>query len=215
MAETLTRMKADSFRARLRLGLGFVGPVHIPEALTLRDSAITYLCDTLCVDGDLDLKGCVNLAALPRRLIVRGRLRIDGCARITSLPTTLRELFGLSARGCHGLTSVAPLVECHRSLILTGCTAMEPLSPELRVKGKVSLDNCRVDHDTVFIKTGAMPETVRIAAVGRKIGDTLDHPVLAGHPLLGAVITEAVEMEPWDGVFFYTDTSALIIPASG
>lgn len=72
MAERLTRMKADTFRARIRLGLGFDGPVHVPEPLTLRDTSVEFLCDALCVDGHLDIGGCVELGALPERLVVRG-----------------------------------------------------------------------------------------------------------------------------------------------
>jgi hypothetical protein len=211
MTEKLTRMKADTFRARLRLGLGFVGPVHVPENLKIRDTAITHLCDTLCVDGDLDLAGCVSLAALPERLIVRGKLIIDGCAQITGLLPTVRELFGLSAEGCHRLTSIEPLVECRGRLDLTGCTGMAPLPRGFTAIDRVTLDGCWIDDDSVFIRTSPMPETLRMAMVGRPIRDLLGHPVLAGHPVLDAVITDTLEMDLWSGVIFHADTSALVL----
>lgn len=211
MTEKLIRMKADTFRARLRLGLGFDGPVHVPESLRIRDTNVVHLCDALCVDGDLDLEGCVNLAALPERLIVRGRLIIDGCAKVARLPSTVRELFGFRAVGCAQLTSIDALVECRGRLDLRGCTAVAPLPPSFSALDKVTLDGCWIDDDSVFIGMGLMPDTILTASIGRRIGDLLGHRILAGHPVLDAKITDTLEMAQWGGVVFYANTSALVI----
>jgi hypothetical protein len=208
--EKLTRMKADTFRARLRLGLGFAAAVHVPENLKIRDTSITHLCDALCVDGDLDLGGCVNLRTLPERLVVRGRLIIDGCQEITGLPATLRELFGFSAVGCNKLTSIAPIVECRGRLDLAGCTGMSPLPPAFTAVGKVKFKDCWLDYDSVFIKLADLPTTLLSTLPGKRIGEVLAHPVLEGHPVLEAQITEVIEMDSWKGILLYADTSALI-----
>lgn len=207
--EKLVRMKADTFLARLRLGLGFAGPVHVPEDLTISDTAITHLCDTLCVDGNLNLTGCVNLRTLPARLIVRGKLTINDCREITSLPATLREVFGFRAANCSKLTSIAPIVECRGELDLTGCTAMAPLSPTFTAIGRARFSDCRITHASVFVKM-MMPEVIMNSLVGKRVGDVLSLSLLNGHPVLDAEITGMLEMEYWGGMILYADTSLLV-----
>ncbi len=212
MAEKLTRMKADTFRARLRLGLGFDGPVHVPEKLAVCDRNVEHLCDAICVDGDLNLSGCSNLESLPERLVVRGQLSISGCARITRLPQTVRELFGFKAVGCSDLKSITPLVECRGTLDLRGCESLDPLPPDFTAVGLIKLDGIRIDENSVFVQ-GQLPETIRQASIGKRIGDVVRHRILAGHRILDTVITDAFEMKLWDGVVFCADTSPMIIPS--
>lgn len=215
--EKLTRMKADTFRARLRLGLGFASAVHIPEDLKIRDTSITHLCDALYVDGNLDLEGCVSLHTLPKRLVVRGRLIIDGCHEITGLPVTLREVFGFSAVGCNKLISIDPIVECRGRLDLTNCTGMSPLPPAFTAVGKVKFKDCWLDDDSVFIKLTDLPATLLSTLPGKQIGQVLAHPILEGHPVLEGRITKALVIESWKGILLYADTSALVheLPKKG
>lgn len=212
MAEKLTRMKADTFRARLRLGLGFDDPVHVPEKLVVCDRNVEHLCDAICVDGDLNLSGCISLERLPERLVVRGQLSISGCERITRLPQTVRELFGFKAVGCSDLKSIAPLVECRGTLDLRGCGSVGALPTDFTAVDLIRLDGMRIDADSVFVH-GQLPETVRQASIGKRIGDVVRHRVLGDHRILDAVITDASEMKLWDGVIFYADTSQMIIPS--
>lgn len=212
MAETPACMTADTFKARLRLGHGFMEAVHVLEALKIEYSSITHLCDTLSVDGDLDLTGCVSLTTLPSQLTVRGRLIIDGCTQITTLPMGLRRLQGFSAIGCHQLKSIAPLLECHGSINLTGCSSMAPLSSDFRWKGKLTLSQCWIDSQAVFVETSALPDTVLAAALGRPIGDIISHPLLAGHPILDAVVIDTMDFPEFEMVIFFIDTLGLMIP---
>lgn len=189
-AARLIRMKADTFRATLRLGLGFKGPIHVPEELRIRDTGITQLCDTLCVDGDLDLTGCTNLETLPSRLIVRGELTIDRCSKITALPSTVREVFGFSAEGCDQLVSIDPIVECRGPLNVAGCKALAPLPPTFRAKDQVQLTGCLVTATSTTLDA-EVPETIMTGLPGRRLGALLDHAVLAMHPIRDAIITGA------------------------
>lgn len=208
-AEKLTRMKADTFRARLRLGLGFAGPVHVPETLKLRDTAVDRLCDTLCVDGDLDLAGCSNLEQLPERLIVRGKLILDGCAKLETLPPTLREVGALSAVDCPRLTSIAPVAECRGELTLLNCEAMQPLPPYFCAGTKVTVSNCTIYPDHLRFE-GSIPETLMIALPGRGLGEIIDHPLLTGHPVLTATIEKADHNEYLGKIMLEADYSALV-----
>lgn len=211
MPEKLTRLRADTFRARLRLGLGFDSPIHVPHDLTVCDGDIEHLCDAICVDGKLNLSGCVNLEALPERLVVRGELVITDCGKITRLPGTVRELFGLRASGCSALESIEPLARCHGELDLRGCEAMGAISSDFKAVGLVKLDGLRIDEDTIFVK-GSLPDVVKQASIGKKVGEVVSHRVLGDHPILNAVITDAGDMELWESVRFRADTSDLIIP---
>lgn len=183
----LTRMKADTFRATLRLDLGFRGPVHVPEAMKIRDTGIERLCEALCVDGDLDLRGCVNLRELPARLVVRGKLYIDGCVHITALPDSARELFGFSASGCSALTSISPLVECRGQLDLTGCPSISSLSPEFRAEEKVTLTDCVLRPDVVELKM-LLADSLVAALPGKSLRQIVIPPALALHPVLDAKV---------------------------
>ena len=207
--EKVTRMRADTFRATLRLGLGFAGPVHVPEKLKLLDTGTEQLCEALCVDGDLDLAGCTRLASLPERLVVRGRLVLDGCTRIAALPWATRELSGLSAVGCTALASLGSLVECRGDLKLVGCTAIGTLPPALRVADKVVLDGCVISAGKVSL-SARLPDTLLAALPGRTLGSLLHHPALVGHDLLNAVIERAALKQDWEVTDVELDTAALI-----
>ena len=62
------RMRADTFRAHLRLGLELPDLIYVPEGLKLSRSSVERLCEGLCVDGELALHTCARLIALPSRL---------------------------------------------------------------------------------------------------------------------------------------------------
>lgn len=209
-SETLTRMKADTFRARLRLGMGFASPVHVPETLKVRDTAITQLCDALCVDGDLDLRGCTRLQMLPARLVVRGELIIDDCPEIQELPASVRELRAFSAEGCHRLQSIASLVECRGPVDLTGCSSLEPLRPEFRAAVRVKFDGGDIFYNSVYIESAA-PQTILGVAPGRRIGELVSCRLLEKHPILQSTIISASAEESSGGVYLTADTSSLII----
>lgn len=186
----LVRMKADTFRATLRLGLGFKGPVHVPEALKVRDSGIEELCEALCVDGDLDLQGCSRLLTLPSKLVVRGRLRLDGCIGIKMLPTSVREVFGLSAKGCASLRTIESIVECRGTVDLRGCNELEPVSTTFQALEKVQIDGCTITP-TEFIIQHELRDVIIIALPGKRIRDVIESTILANHPVLNGVITNA------------------------
>lgn len=210
--DRLVRMKADTFRARLRLGMGMPSAVHVPEDLRLRDDAITSLCDALCVDGDLNLEGCTSLAALPPRLVVRGRLVIDGCVAIRELPSTVREVFGFSAQDCHMLKSIGSIVHCRGRLNLSGCQALGPLRPDFKAVGSAKLGQCSFVEGAVRLGM-ALPDAVQAAAIGMRVGEVVSHSALTGHPVLDARITDVRALREWSSTTVLdADTSALIIP---
>ena len=209
--EKLTRMKADTFRARLRLGLGFPSAVHVPESLKIQDTAVETLCDTLCVDGSLDLTGCANLRSLPARLVVRGKLTLDGCVQLTALPSSVREVFGFSAVGCELLTSIGSIVECRGRLDLTACTSLAPLADRFIATGRVTLSGCSFHHDCVVLPSGT-PETVMLSLPGRRLGDVISHRLLPDHPVFEAIISAAQHNAWLGGPALSADCSALVRP---
>ena len=204
----LVRMKADTFRATLRLGLGFKGPVHVPESLKIRDTAIDRLCHTLCVDGDLDLEGCTRLSTLPERLIVRGKLTIDGCVAIAALPLTVREVVGLSAVGCASLGSVASIMECRGPVDLTGCTALEALPPTFRATKKFVLDGAVIRPDRVDVSY-PIPDVLALALVSQPLRSAIAPSILARHPVLNALIKEVSAWPDGTGIRMHLDAGDL------
>ncbi|SOB79093.1 hypothetical protein SAMN06297144_0371 [Sphingomonas guangdongensis] len=138
-----------------------------------------------------------------------GKLTLDGCARIESLPPTVRELFGLSAVGCSLLASIGSLVECHGPLDLRGCDALAPLPADFKAVNCVELDGLWIGATFIALKC-QLPDVVREAAIGKRIGDVISHRILDNHRLLDVVISDARESMTWGGVVLDVDTSSMI-----
>ncbi len=204
-------MDAGTFRAVVRArGFRTGDAIHVTENLRVCDPAITRLCDHLKVSGDLNLSGCGSLQSLPDWLSVSGDLIVDDCKKLQRLPENLRKVNEFRARNCTALTSIEPLRLCRGPTTVTGCAMLQPLPSDFRSMCWVSLDGCTIHHHAICLE-GAVPDTVMIAAVGRRVGDLIDHRLLSGHSIKDEFITEVEFDEELNETCFYIDASSLVI----
>ncbi|WP_066016696.1 NEL-type E3 ubiquitin ligase domain-containing protein [Endozoicomonas atrinae] len=94
------------------------------------------------VEGNLFLRGCTGLTALPENLSVGGDLSLYGCTGLTALPENLSVGGDLSLAYCTGLTALPEHLSVGGNLFLTGCTGLTALPEHLSVGGKLSLYGC-------------------------------------------------------------------------
>lgn len=189
MAKKFIRMAAERVHERLRLGrLELHDAVHVPGDLTISDPAVAYLCNTLRVEGDLNLSGCTNLEALPEQLIVKGALIIDGCIHIKRLPSGMREVNDFSAMGCTALETLEPIGAFRGRVNLVGCAGLEPLAPDFSGTALVRINSCWIYPEAFYLEK-VLPETIISAAPGRRLGELIEHRLLSRHPIQDAIIT--------------------------
>ena len=123
----------------------FSNDVHyqVEGDLNLRGcTGLTALPEHLSVGGDLDLHGCTGLTALPEYLSVGDSLYLSGCTGLTALPGHLSVVDMLFLSGCTGLTALPELLSVRRFLDLHGCTGLTALSEHLSVGGDLDLEGC-------------------------------------------------------------------------
>ena len=94
------------------------------------------------VEGDLNLRGCTGLTALPEHLSVKGFLGLRGCTGLTALPEHLSVGGFLDLEGCTGLTALREHLSVGGFLDLEGCTGLTALPEPLSVGGGLNLSGC-------------------------------------------------------------------------
>ena len=94
------------------------------------------------VEGDLNLRGCTGLTALPEHLSVMGDLYLNGCTGLTALPEHLSVGGGLYLIGCTGLTALPGHLSVVDMLFLSGCTGLTALPEHLSVVDYLYLSGC-------------------------------------------------------------------------
>lgn len=114
--------------------------------------------DDLRVEGDLGLQGCTGLTALPDNLSVSECLYLMGCTALTALPD------GLSVVG---------------SLDIEDCTALTALPDDLSVGRSIFLSEIWLTSNEAILMDVTLPESIRTAAIGRRLGDLIDHWALS------------------------------------
>ena len=105
-------------------------------------NGLTALPEHLSVGGYLDLHGCTGLTALPEYLSVGGGLILSGCTGLTALPGHLSVVDILFLSGCTGLTALPEHLSVRGGLNLSGCTGLTALPEHLSVGGYLSLSDC-------------------------------------------------------------------------
>ena len=105
-------------------------------------NGLTALPEHLSVGGDLDLHGCTGLMALPEYLSVGGGLILSGCTGLTALPGHLSVVDMLFLSGCTGLTALPESLSVGGGLYLRGCTGLTALPEHLSVGGSLGLEGC-------------------------------------------------------------------------
>ena len=92
--------------------------------------------------GNLDLRGCTGLTALPEHLSVGGYLDLEGCTGLTALSEQLSVGRYLDLEGCTGLTALPENLSVTGTLRLSGCTGLTALPENLSVRGDLDLEGC-------------------------------------------------------------------------
>lgn len=133
--------------------------------------------DDLRVEGSLFLNGCTALTALPDGLSVGGFLYLEGCTGLTALPD------GLSVG---------------RSLYLKGCTSITALPEGLSVGGWICLDDLRLSKDQAMLINTPIAHSIRTTAIGRPLGDLVDHWAMSWNGMRDKIIESIDEDEDGD-----------------
>jgi hypothetical protein len=186
-------------------------------------TALTALPEGMRVEGDLDLRGCTALTTLPGGLKVYYWLDLSGCTALTTLPHDI-GLFGFAIlKGCTALAALPDGLNVSGYLELNDCTALtalpEQLSPgvyidlrgcaaltalpdSLCVVDTIILDKLRICRDSVTVTSSLVPETVRSAAIGHRLGDVIEHWALKYRGTANRIIRR-IKMD--EDVTFYWD----------
>lgn len=123
--------------------------------------------DDLRVERSLDLVGCTALTALPAGLSVDGFLYLEGCTGLTALPD------GLSVGDW---------------LYLIDCTALTALPDGLSVGGGICIDELHLSKDQAILRKVTLPESIRTTAIGRRLGELIDHWALSWNGMRDQII---------------------------
>jgi hypothetical protein len=185
-------------------------------------TALTALPEGMRVEGDLDLRGCTALTALPGGLQVYYWLDLAGCTALTALPDDI-SLFNfailngctaltalpnglkvsgyIELKGCTALTELPEKLGAGLYLDLRGCTALTAL-PDSMCVHEIMLDKLLICPDSVTLTSSSVPETVRSAAIGRRLGDVIEHWALKYRGTASRIIRR-IKMD--EDVTFYWD----------
>lgn len=126
------------------------------------------------VDGVLKLIDCTALTALPDGLSVGGFLYLEGCTGLTALPA------GLSVGD---------------SLYLIDCTALTALPDGIIVGEWICLDDLHLSKDQAILINNSLAQSIRTAAIGRRLGDLIDHWALSWNGMRDQIIESIEEDE--------------------
>lgn len=132
------------------------------------------------VDGVLQLED----------LNVNGCLDIHGCAELTALPEGLTDVRFLDLSGCTALTALPEGLIVFGRLNLEGCTAINALPKVLSVGGYLEIDKLTIGYDSVDLFATEIAETIRTLAIGRRLGDLIEHWVLTYNRIIESFCDE-------------------------
>ena len=158
--------------------------------------------DDLDVDRTVDLTGCTALTALPKGLKVGYHLCLSDCTRLTSLPEGLSVGLDLWISDCTALTSLPEGLSVGINLVVKGCTAVRTLPTRMQVGRSFVIDSLCIYNDSVTLMDKELPETVQNLAVGRRLGDVIDHWVLRDLGTAERIIEECEKDRLLGGVKF-------------
>ena len=107
---------------------------------------------------DLNLKGNLDITALPKKLCIIGTLNLEGCSNLTTMPEILKiesnfynvyehnfpveNKNSLNLKGCTSLTRLPRNLHIKKDLNLEGCTGLTSLPEGLIVEGDLNLKKC-------------------------------------------------------------------------
>lgn len=100
------------------------------------------LPEGLQVEGSLDLSDCINLEALPTGLQIEGDLKFSNCIRLNSLPADLLVYGNLDISSCIKLESLLSGLQVKGSLNVNGCINLKTLPEGLRIGRNLNLESC-------------------------------------------------------------------------
>lgn len=127
--------------------------------------------DDLRVEGVLELIGCTAITALPDGLSVGGFLYLEGCTGLTALPDSL---------------SVGDWI------YLIDCPALTALPDDISVGGGICIDELHLSKDQAILRKFTLPESIRTTAIGRRLGELIDHWALSWNGMRDQMI-ESIE----------------------
>lgn len=176
--------------------------LRVRESLDLYGcTALTALPDGLSVSGQIDLEGCTKLTALPDGLSVSEWLNLVDCTALTALPDGLSVRGSLCLDGCTSLTALPDGISVGGWLDLKGCTALTALPDGLSVGGWIFLDNLHISLNRAQLINVPIPHSIRTEAIGRRLGDLIDHWALSWNGMRDQII-ESIEEETKGGLVF-------------
>jgi len=168
--------------------------LHIYGDLELSGfSELTALPDGLSVRGYLDLEGCTALTALPDGLSVGGSIYLGGCTALTALPNGLSVGENLILDGCAALGVLPDGLSVGGNLDLEGCTALTALPDGLSVGEMIFLDNLHISSNRAQLINVPLAHSIRSAAIGRRLGDIVDHWALSWNGMRDQIIERIQE----------------------
>ena len=159
---------------------------------------LASLPENLTVGGNLQLKGCHSISALPERRHLGGDVSIESCCQFRRLPTDLEIAGNLTLKGCPNLTELparlrvsgdvrliaVPITQLPRELEVRGSLVLEsyrrvPQLPKGLEIGKDLIVRCCLDADVpedlrvgrhlIFDRCGGTVELPKSTSVGGNI----------------------------------------------
>ncbi len=176
--------------------------LSVGEDLYLRYcTALTNLPDGLIVEGWLNLVGCTALTALPDGLSAGRSLFLNGCTALTALPDDLSVGECLYLNDCTALTALPNGLSVEGSIDLEGCTALTAIPDDLSVGRSIFLSKIWLSSNEAILRKVSLPESIRTAAIGRRLGDLVDHWALSWNGMRDQIIESIEEDANGDLVF--------------
>ena len=157
------------------------------------------------LDGRLNLEGCTALTALPEGLRVTGSLNLRGCTALTALPADLRVGGDIDLIDCTALAKLPERLHVNASIRLAYCTALTTL-PDVGLR--IDLESLFIDvipqsgETCIVVRDCGISATARTLAVGRRLGDMIDHWVLSWNGIGEKIITSIRDANPGEVEFY-------------
>jgi len=134
------------------------------------------------VDGVLQLDGL-------RR---EGSLFLNGCAALTGMPDGLSVGECLYLNDCTALTALPDGLSVGGSIDLEGCSALTAIPDDLSVGRYIFFSEIWLSSNEAILRSVTLPESIRTAALGRRLGDLTDHWALGWNGMRDQII-ESIE----------------------
>lgn len=171
-------------------------------------TALIALPDGLRVGGALELRGCTSLTSLPKRLHADGNLTLNRCTALTTLPDGLRVRGALFIKGCNALAALPKGLRVSSHLYLREPTTITALPDDIDVGLRIDLESLFIDvipqsgETCIVVRDCGIPATARTLAVGRRLGDMIDHWVLSWNGIGEKIITSIRDANPGEVEFY-------------